>query len=450
MTTSQRPEGRIAGRIDGWKAIGAHFGRDRTTVMRWARERGLPVKRIPGGKTGTVYALKDELDTWAAGQTGLHDDTAPTASSGTPAETLLTRHRWKLAGGAAAIAALAVVVVIVALSPPKPSPARLLPSDPAVSALYLKARDDWALRTPPSLDRAIAGLEVITQRDPTFAPAWAGLADAYLLSREFGTLSDNQAFPKARAAADKALQLDATLADAHRADGFILYWWEEKPRAAGKAFRRALDLAPDSAQTHFWYGNILSDNGQHVAALRELNIARLREPGSVAIQTDLAWAQWSAGDDNTARTSLVELARTHPDFAVIHDCLRAIYLADGDYVGYAQSLSDYARVTHNAELTAFAGQVRAALKVGASDVHRLLLAHTLAEIRSGVRRNHRWPVFLASIAQDRKQTIVLLQEADRRHEVWGGAGVTARISRLWISDAEITDLIRRRKPESVE
>jgi hypothetical protein len=47
-------------RINGWKAIGAHFGRDRTTVIRWAQERGLPVRRIPGGKAATVYALKSE------------------------------------------------------------------------------------------------------------------------------------------------------------------------------------------------------------------------------------------------------------------------------------------------------------------------------------------------------------------------------------------------------
>lgn len=54
--------------ISGWKAIGAHFGRDRTTSIRWANERGLPVHRVPGGKTATVFALKGELDAWLTGQ----------------------------------------------------------------------------------------------------------------------------------------------------------------------------------------------------------------------------------------------------------------------------------------------------------------------------------------------------------------------------------------------
>lgn len=51
-------------RLDGWKCIAAYLKRDRTTVIRWARERGLPVHRLPGGRTGTVYALKHELDAW--------------------------------------------------------------------------------------------------------------------------------------------------------------------------------------------------------------------------------------------------------------------------------------------------------------------------------------------------------------------------------------------------
>lgn len=53
------------GRLDGWKAIGAYLGRDRSTVIRWARDRALPVHRLPGGKTATVFALRHELDRWA-------------------------------------------------------------------------------------------------------------------------------------------------------------------------------------------------------------------------------------------------------------------------------------------------------------------------------------------------------------------------------------------------
>ena len=429
-------------RIDGWKAIGAHFGRDRTTVMRWARERGLPVRRIPGGKTGTVYALKGDLDQWAAGQSGLNEDVPALGPA-----PVWRRYRWTALSLAAVVA---VVVLLAVFTLPHGRPARDLPSDPVAADLFLKARDQWAQRTPETLQHAIAGFEATVAREPGFAPAWAGLSEAYLLSREFGAMPDKTAFDKARTAADRALKLDPSLAAAHRARGFILYWWDDRPREAGRAFRRALDLAPDSAQTHFWYGNILADNGQNVAALRELNAARLREPGSVPIQTDLAWAQWSAGDERAARAALVELARNHPEFAVVHDCLRMIYLADGDYVGYVQALDDYAHLLKDDKLVRHAADLRVALKAGAPEVHRLLLDHALSELKAGTIRTHRWPVFLTSVAQDRKETVALLLAAERRHETWGEAGTTSRIQRLWIDDAEITDLVRRRKPEPVE
>ena len=433
-------------RLDGWKSIGAHFGRDRTTVMRWARERGLPVKRIPGGKTGTVYAIKEELDRWAASQSNLDDETAKTAAA--PA-SFRTNSRQLWIGGAAAGVILAGTIISIMLWD-RTAPSRApLPSDPAVSAAYLKARDDWARRTPDTLNAAIAGFELTTRSDPNFAPGWSGLADAYLLSREFGAMSDGDAFPKAKAAAQRALTLDPNLPGAHRALGFILYWWEGKPAEAGRAFRRALELDPSSAQSHFWYGNILVDNGQHVAAQKELNAARLIEPGSVAIQTDLAWARWSAGDTDGARTAMTDLVRSHPDFATLHDCLSVIALADGDYVGYVQNLSEYARLREDSGLIRHTAELRQALKSGAADVQRVLMTASMEEIKAGTRRTHLWPIFLASVAQDRQQTLTLLKAADQRGEVWGQAGITARILQLWMGDAEISQLVRRRKAASV-
>lgn len=414
--------------------------------MRWARERGLPVKRIPGGKTGTVYAIKEELDRWAASQSNLDDEAAKTIAA--PANSRQNSRQLWIGGAVAGLVLAGTIVSITLWDRPAPSRAAL-PSDPAVSAAYLKARDDWARRTPDTLDAAIAGFELTTRRDPNFAPGWSGLADAYLLSREFGATPDGEAFPKAKAAVQRALALDPSLPGAHRALGFILYWWEGKPADAGRAFRRALELDPSSAQTHFWYGNVLADNGQHVAAQKELNAARLIEPGSVAIQTDLAWARWSAGDEAGAQTALTELARAHPDFPVIYDCLAVMALADGDYVGYVHSLNEYARLRQDAALISHAAQLRDALKVGAAEVQRLLMAQAMAEVTAGIRRTRAWPVFLASVAQDRRQTLTLLRAADARGEVWGDAGVTGRILRLWMGDAEISQLVRRRKAVSV-
>jgi hypothetical protein len=90
-------------RLDSWKAIASHLGRNVRTVIRWERERALPVHRVPGGRTGSVFAYTDELDAWLSGRAGAlipkDDDRA-----------LVARHRWPILTGLAAAAALAVVM----------------------------------------------------------------------------------------------------------------------------------------------------------------------------------------------------------------------------------------------------------------------------------------------------------------------------------------------------
>ncbi|UDF05723.1 tetratricopeptide repeat protein [Asticcacaulis sp. AND118] len=440
-------------RLDGWKAIGGHFGRDRTTVMRWAQQRGLPVRRLPGGKTGTVYAFVHELDSWAAHQGDLNE--ASTNAADEPPQVDVTPGFWARNWRRLAVAGLMALALAFAIGNvwprgPATTAPPALPSDPALSAMYLEARDAWAQRTPESLARALGLFEAITRKEPGFAPAWAGLADAYLLSCEFGTLPATVVFPKAKHAAQTALKHDPQLASAYRALGFVQYWWEHDPTAAGKSFRHALKLSPRDAQSHFWYGNVLVDNGQTVAGVRELNAARLIEPGNVAIQTDFAWAQWSAGDDAPARSALNGLAQSHPNFANIHDYLSVIKLADGDYVGYVQDLSEFARLVKDESLMRHCDELRAALKVGVEAVQTLLMDRAIAEIKAGTRQTHAWPVFLASVAQNRRQTLDLLEAADRRNEMWGSAGRNARIARLWMDDAEINRLLRQRKGTPVE
>ena len=425
--------------------------------MRWAQSRGLPVRRIPGGKTATVYALRDELDRWASQQAGPEHAESTTAGmdAGPPAPR--RGGPWVLAAVAAlSIAGMTAVIVAVAFPSGQAAPAvpakavSALPADPALAELYLQARDDWALRTPDALARAIEALETVTRRDPGFAPAFAALADTYLLSREFGALSDAEAFGKARTAARAALRLEPDLAGAHRAMGFIQYWAENEPEAAGRSFRRAIALTPDSAQTHFWYGNVLSDNGAHEAALRELTRARLLEPGSIAIQTDLAWAEWAAGRQTAARAALERLALAAPDFPVVHDCLSILSLAEGDIGGYVRAFARYADLRDDPALRGRAAALTAAGAEGPGSARRLLLSTALADVEAGAARNHAWAAFVASTAGDREALVRVLMRADAAGERWGAAGITGVVRRRWAADPEIERLLERRRPHPVE
>jgi hypothetical protein len=187
-------------RVDGWKAIAAHFGRDRSTVVRWANTSDLPVRRVPGRKGNSVWAYAHELDAWLTKGEPVAPGEAARADGGRPqtrrllwvsATVVLT---LLLAAGGAAVWSTRAASGPTARS-------QRLPGDPAVTALYLQARDDWSTRTRAGLERAMSGFSEVIRRDPGFAPAYAGVADTYILSREYADMPDAIAYPKAEAAA---------------------------------------------------------------------------------------------------------------------------------------------------------------------------------------------------------------------------------------------------------
>ena len=233
----------------------------------------------------------------------------------------------------AAVAAVAVLMIAPSTTTPPPgaSPTAQppLPIDPAAAALFLQARDDAAERDAGGLRKAVVELQRVTRLQPRFAPGYAALADAYLLAGEAGSLSPTVAFDGAEHAADQARALDPRLAAAHRAKGFILYWWKHRAAPAGVEFREAVRLDPSAAQTHFWYANVLADAGQQAPAVREFDRARLGDPGSEQIGADYAWALWVFGETDAARTRLNAILAAHPTDAEALDCAATIALADG-------------------------------------------------------------------------------------------------------------------------
>ena len=429
-------------RIDGWKSIGAYFGRDRTTAIRWARERELPVHRIPGGKTGTVFALRSELELWARGA-----DAAAPAEPAAPPANAITRRTALAAGAGVALLSIAVSALPALTRPPvlSPSPTPVtLPADPAVAERYLAARDLVAERTANSLERAIVLLRDVTRRDPGYAGGHAALAEALILSREFGIRDDATAFRDARIAARNALRIDPRLASGHRMLGFITYWWDQDIVEARTAFERAIQLAPDDPTVHFWYGNVLADHGDAGEALRHLNIARMRQPGSVAILTDLAWAQWASGERDGPLATLTDIARQNPNFAVAYDCLGIIRLGDGDVAGYAAALARFATLRQDKSLAAHAAAVQAARAKGAAPAWQLILEYALEDAARNPNRTHAWAAFIASTGEDRPQLLSILRLADRRKERWGEAGFVLRMRLRWSTDTEIVHLLSAR------
>jgi serine/threonine-protein kinase len=190
--------------------------------------------------------------------------------------------------------------------------------------LYLRGRYFWHQRGNDALHRSAEYFEQAIDRDPTFARAYAGLADALGLLPIYGTTPADSAYPLARKAAEKSLELDSTLAEAHTTLGLILKSTGEWEPAAVE-FSRALALDSTYATAHQWYAEVLIITGRVREAVTQLERARDLEPLSPVINAELGYALGLAGRyrdgvlagqravelDSTAWTGHAFLAFTH-------------------------------------------------------------------------------------------------------------------------------------------
>ncbi|HYU90162.1 MAG TPA: tetratricopeptide repeat protein [Gemmatimonadales bacterium] len=177
-------------------------------------------------------------------------------------------------------------------SPVASTPAR--PVDPEAYDLYLRGRAEWNEWTEDGTKKSIEHFQQAVQRDPGYAPAWAGLSDAYAHLGQFLLLPPRVASFKARAAAERAIQLDETLSEARvsLAGALLLQWsWS----AGEKELQRGIALNPNNALAHQWYGWLLSARGQFDAAIREMRRALELDPLSPNKQNSLAATFHRAG-----------------------------------------------------------------------------------------------------------------------------------------------------------
>ncbi len=179
------------------------------------------------------------------------------------------------------------------LSPRRPLPRSVKPE--AYEA-YLMGRYFWNKRTPEALNNAIRYFQRTTQVDPGYAPAYAGIADCYLLlgSAQMGVLPPRTAMPAAKEAALKALALDPNLAEAHASLAHIKLIYDWDWAGAEQEFRRALELNPGYATAHQWYALLLNATGRTTEALAQLRTAESIDPLSPAIKAGIAEAYYFA------------------------------------------------------------------------------------------------------------------------------------------------------------
>jgi TolB-like protein/Tfp pilus assembly protein PilF len=212
----------------------------------------------------------------------------------------------------------------------KPRNAAISPPSEA-HELYLKGRYFWNKRDPAGFQHAVAYFEQAIARDPNYAPAYAGLADSYLLLTTYNLVSSKEYVPKAREAAGRALEIDPNLAEAHTSLGLLKETYDWDWQGAEKEFRRAIALDPNYATAHHWYAELLGFEGRFDEALAENDRAMQLDPLSLIIATDRGANLYFAGQYDRAIEQLRTVFDMQPAFPRARYLLIMCYVQKGNF-----------------------------------------------------------------------------------------------------------------------
>jgi TolB-like protein/DNA-binding winged helix-turn-helix (wHTH) protein/Flp pilus assembly protein TadD len=195
--------------------------------------------------------------------------------------------------------------------------------------LYLKGRFYWNKRTEEALKRSIEYFNQAIEKDPSFALAYAGLADCYVVPAN--RQAPREAMPKAKAAAMRALELDETLAEAHASLARVLAVYDWDWTSAEKEYKRAIELSPRYATAHQWYGGCLEAMGRNNEAMAERKKALELDPLSLIINFELGLAFYYTRDYDRAIEQFQKTLELDQNFRPVHAFLPAAYEQKGMY-----------------------------------------------------------------------------------------------------------------------
>ena len=198
--------------------------------------------------------------------------------------------------------------------------------------LYLKGRFYWNKRSEEGFQKALQYFQQAIERDPNFALAYSGLADTYNLlggPEAGGDMPPNEVFPKAKAAALKALELDSTLAEAHVSLGHVKCYYDREWAAAEREYQKAIELNPNYSVAHHWYAIYLSTIGRYPEALAEVKRAHELDPLSLSINAWYGRILDLSGQSEQAIEQLRKTVELDPNFMLAHLRLCLLYADKG-------------------------------------------------------------------------------------------------------------------------
>ncbi len=217
------------------------------------------------------------------------------------------------------------------------SPA-MMTRNPVAYRLYLEGRYFWNKRTEQGLRRSIESFQRAALEDQHFAAAYAGLADSYALLASYGVEPAQQAYPNAKAAALKALQLDDGLAEAHTSLGMICFYYEWNWHQAEQEFRRSIELNPNYGLAHTWYALELAALGRSSEALSQIQSAYQVDPLSMSTNTEVGRVFYWNRQYDQAIEAFRKVIDLDSHFARAHTRLGMAYAANKNF---AEALREF-------------------------------------------------------------------------------------------------------------
>ncbi len=288
--------------------------------------------------------------------------------------------------------------------------------NPEAFEAYVRGRYFWNKRSQPDLNRGLSYFKQAIEKDPAYAPAYAGEADCYIMLANWNFVAPDEAYPKAKDAALKALQLNRGLAEAHTSLGYAKFLYEWNWNDAEREFRRAIDLNPNYASAHQFYSILLMASGRGTEALAEIKRAQELDPLSLIVNDVVGWIYYEERQYDRAEQQYTKTLEMEPEYVPALLDLGSVHLRTGNFqkalaeFEQAQKLSPENTLVLCALAQAYAlsGQTAAARQV----VHRL-------ERISSSRFVSPWDeALIYTVLGEKNSALSLLEKAADQHVGW--------------------------------
>jgi TolB-like protein len=279
--------------------------------------------------------------------------------------------------------------------------------------LYLKGRYLWNRRTGENLKKALAYFEQAAEKDQHYALAYSGMADSCILIPFYSAGTPQDYLPRARAAAQKAVELDDTLAEAHTSLAYVFYVDFENAHSM-KEFERAIELNPNYAMAHHWYGgNLLNALGRFDQAIAEEKRALELDPVSPIISTTLGSVYTLARRYDESIAQLRDTVEMHPEFYWGHRFLGRVLELKG---ATGEAITEYRKAFElNDDPVVLAMLAHAKVSVGKQDEVRQILGQLTEEAKTRYVPAYAFAVIHLALGE-KDQALDWLEKAARDHD----------------------------------